>query len=165
MCFVKKLKISKKISFGFSRSQVSVFVIVLLLASFGCLMVYSASSYVAAHRYGNQYYFLTKQIVGSVLGAIFMFVFAFVDYHKFIKWKYLIIAISIILMLLVFVPGVGVENYGAKRWIRLPGTTIQPSEICKFVFVLYAAWYLAENHHKVKTLKGILPVLLLGGIY
>lgn len=161
---MKKLNKSRG-NIKFSRTQIIVLVLVLFLVGFGCLMVYSASSYAAAHRYHNQYYFLIKQIIGAVIGAMCLVLFSYVDYHKFIKWRYVIIAVSVVLMVLVFVPGIGVENYGAKRWIRLPGMTIQPSEICKFVFVLYAAWYLGENYHKVKSFRGILPVLILGGIF
>ena len=133
---MKKLNKSRG-NIKFSRTQIIVLVLVLFLVGFGCLMVYSASSYAAAHRYHNQYYFLIKQIIGAVIGAMCLVLFSYVDYHKFIKWRYVIIAVSVVLMVLVFVPGIGVENYGAKRWIRLPGMTIQPSEICKFVFVLY----------------------------
>lgn len=161
---MKKLNKSR-LSLKFSRTQIVVLALVLFLVGFGCLMVYSASSYSASYRYHNEYYFLFKQIIGAVIGAVCLFLFSYIDYHKFIKWRYVIIAVSIVLMVLVFVPGVGVENYGAKRWIKLPGTTIQPSEICKFVFVLYAAWYLGENYQKVKSFKGILPPLILGGIF
>lgn len=148
-----------------NKIQVFTAIIVVLLVAFGCLMVYSASFYAASIRYNNQYYFLTKQIIGAVIGLFGMLFFSMFDYHKLIKWRYIILGISLVLMILVFVPGIGVENYGAKRWIRLPGLTIQPSEICKFVFVLFSAWYLSENYYKVKTLKGILPVLIIGGIF
>ncbi len=162
---MKKSKTFKQPKIKFNRTQLSVVVIVICLVAFGCLMVYSASSYASAKRYNNEYYFMIKQIIGAVLGLCSMISFTFIDYHKFIKYRYIIIAITVVLMILVFIPGIGVEAYGAKRWIRLPGTTLQPSEICKFVFVLYAAWYLGENYHKVKSFKGILPVIILGGIF
>jgi cell division protein FtsW len=68
-----------------------------------------------------------------------------------------------VLLLLVFVPGVGVENYGAKRWINLPFFTIQASEIAKFGFIVFTASYMAKNYKKMSKFKSILPVLLVGG--
>ena len=162
---MKWLKKSKDRKINITSTQVVISLLVIFLVAFGCLMVYSASSYTSLVRYSDEFYFLKKQVIGAVLGLVAMLIFSFVDYHKFIKFRHIILAITIILMVLVFVPGIGVENYGAKRWIKLPGTTIQPSEICKFVFVLFSAWYLSENFNKVKTFKGILPVVIIGGIF
>lgn len=137
--------------------------LVLILVGFGCLMVYSASFYSAEYHYGNKYFFLFKQIFGVILGIVAMFFFSFVDYHLLKKYKYWIIAISLILLVLVFVPGLGMESYGAKRWISLFGFSIQPSEIAKFALVIFIAGYLSENHDNAKTLKGLFPVLLVAG--
>jgi cell division protein FtsW len=128
-------------------------------------MVYSASSYVAAYRYHNQYYFLIKQIIGAVIGIGALITCSLIDYHKYIKIRWILVIVSIVLLILVFIPGIGVSNYGANRWIDMPGFTVQPSEIAKFVFVIFSAYYLANNYHRIKTFKGFLPVVLLGGIY
>ena len=56
------------------------------------------------------------------------------------------------------------SNNGASRWIALPGFTIQPSEIAKFGFVIFASSYLAKNYDIIRTLKGMLPVLAAGGV-
>lgn len=145
------------------KNSISIVGIVLLLTSFGCLMVYSASSYSAEYHYGNQYFFLVKQIMGVLMGICAMLFFTFFDYHKLKKYKWAIVAGSAILLVLVFIPGLGVESYGAKRWVSLFGLSIQPSEIAKFALVIFCAAHLADNHEKAKTLKGILPVLLVGG--
>ena len=152
---MKKLKINKNI--------ILIVFIVLLLSSFGCLMVYSASFYSAAHHYGNKYFFLFKQIMGVVLGLFAMIFFAFVDYHALKKFKWWIVGISIILLGLVFVPGLGMESYGAKRWVSILGFSIQPSEIAKFALVIFAASHLSDNHDKIKTLKGLIPIFIVGG--
>lgn len=145
------------------KNSISIVGIVLLLTSFGCLMVYSASSYSAEYHYGNQYFFLVKQIMGVLMGICAMLFFTFFDYHKLKKYKWAIVAGSAILLVLVFIPGLGVESYGAKRWVSIFGLSIQPSEIAKFALVIFCAAHLADNHEKAKTLKGILPVLLVGG--
>ncbi len=133
--------------------------IVLGLSVFGCIMVYSASCYSASYHYGNDAFFLYKQIFGVVLGFALMIALSFFDYHKLKKLKWWLVLITIILLVLVFIPGIGVENYGAKRWVSIFGISIQPSEIAKFSLIIFSSAYLSENHDKIKTLKGLLPVI------
>ena len=156
MGLLKKLKCNKEI--------ISIFCIVLFLVGFGALMVYSASFYSAEYHYGNKYFFLIKQIFGIVLGIVSMIVFYFVDYHFLKKIKYYLLGITLIMLVLVFIPGIGVENYGAKRWISLLGVSIQPSEIAKFSLVIFVASYMSDNHEKMKSLKGLFPVLIVAGV-
>ena len=147
----------------FSKQEWLVVGLVLFLVAFGCLMVYSASCYSAEHKYGNEYFFLFKQIFGVVLGLFAMFFFAFFDYHLLKKFKYWILGASVILLVLVFVPGFGVQSYGANRWVNILGISIQPSEIAKFALVLFLACYLSEKHDKIKTFKGLIPPLAVAG--
>ena len=149
----------------FNKINLAIFLIVIGLGIFGCIMVYSASSYVAQYRYGNPYFYLTKQIVGVALGAISMLVFSKINYQKLKKFKWAGVIISVILLALVFIPVVGVENYGARRWINLGFFTVQPSEFAKFAFVLFAATYLSENYQKVGKFKTLLPVLAVGTLF
>ena len=155
---------SKKILKFFNRQEILVVLLVLFLVGFGCLMVYSASSYSAAYRYGNEYFFLFKQLFGVILGVFALFFFAFFDYHLLKKFKYWILVVSVILLVLVFVPGFGTQSYGANRWVNLFGISIQPSEIAKFALVLFLACYLSEKHDKIKTFKGLIPPLVVAGL-
>lgn len=138
--------------------------IAICLALFGCVMVYSASFYSAAHHYGNSEFFLYKQLLGVVLGVCGLVFFTFFDYHKLAKLKWWIVGGTCVLLCLVFVPGLGVEIYGAKRWISILGFSIQPSEVAKFALVIFTAAYLSDHHDRVKTLKGLLPILAVGGV-
>ena len=135
-----------------------------MLVVLGIVMVYSASSYNAQINYGNKYFYVSKQIVGAVLGLCALVLCYFVDYHKYQKYKNIILIASFVLLALVFVPGIGSSSNGATRWIRLPGFTIQPSEIAKFGFVIFVAGYLAKNFDVIKTFCGMLPVLIIGGL-
>ena len=136
---------------------------VLFLALFGILMVYSASLYSAQVYYNNSEYFLIKQATGVFVGIIFLIFLANFDYKRLEKLKWILLGVGFVLLVLVFVPGIGVSNYGARRWIRLPGFTIQPSEIAKFCFIIFVASYLSKAQNKIKKFKGLLPVLLVGG--
>ncbi len=139
-------------------------IVILGLLAFGCIMVHSAGCYQSKLYYNNEYYFLYKQLLGVFLGVIAMLALSFFDYRKLIKLRYVIFIVSIVLLILVFVPGIGVENYGAKRWIKFPLFTLQSSEIAKVGFVIFSSAYMAKHYEKMTTFKGLLPVLISGGI-
>ena len=132
------------------------------MAVFGCVMIYSASSYVGRVQYGDEFYFVNKQIIGAVIGLVAMAAMAFIPYKKLIPLKIPLAALSLVLLVLVFVPGVGVTNYGATRWIGFGSFTIQPSEIAKYAFVLFAAAHFSKHYGASRTIKGVAPVLILG---
>ena len=140
-------------------------VCVCVMVCFGCVMIYSASSYIAEVQYGDSLYFVKKQILGVVAGGALMALFCFFPYEKLAKFRYAAVIVAAVLLALVFVPGVGVTNYGATRWIGFGSFTIQPSEIAKYVYALFAAAYFARNYRKVKTIKGVLPVLGVGALF
>ncbi len=142
--------------------DIPLLICVFAMACFGCLMIYSASSYTAGVLYGDSLYFVKKQLLGVGLGTAAMIGMCFLPYRKLMKFRYPAIIIAAILLCLVFVPVIGITNYGATRWIGFGGFTIQPSEIAKYAFALFAAAYFAKNHEKVKTVKGVLPVLGVG---
>lgn len=135
---------------------------VLFLVGFGILMVYSASFYQAELTYSNKFFFMKKQIIGAFIGLAGMIAMYFVNYEKLKKLKWVSIVLSAVLLVLVFIPHIGVRVYGAKRWINLGFFTLQPSEIAKFGFVLFAASSLAKANREVKSFKGILPTILAG---
>ena len=140
-------------------------VCVCVMVCFGCVMIYSASSYIAEVQYGDSLYFVKKQILGVVAGGALMAFFCFFPYEKLAKFRYAAVIVAAVLLALVFVPGVGVTNYGATRWIGFGSFTIQPSEIAKYAYALFAAAYFAKNYRKVKTIKGVLPVLGVGALF
>jgi len=148
--------------FDFKNINLPLIIVVMILSVFGIVMVYSASMYSAELIYGNKTYFLTKQIVGVVLGFVAMILLSKVDYHIYAKHKWKIIIVAFVLLALVFVPGLGVSNNGAQRWIRLPGFTFQPSEFAKLAFVLFSGTYLSQKYDNVKNFKTLIPVILVG---
>ena len=159
---MRGLKISAA---GRTRGDIPLIVCVSLMACFGCLMIYSASSYVGEVQYGDSLYFVKKQLLGVVAGGAAMAFFCFFPYYKLYKFRYAAVVIAAVLLALVFVPGIGVTNYGATRWIGFGSFTIQPSEIAKYAYALFTAAYFAKNYRKVKTVRGVLPVLGVGALF
>ena len=147
------------------KGDVLIPILTVLLAGFGVIMVYSASYYAAEVQYGDSFYFAKKQLVGFLLGLVGMIIACRFDYKKLKnkKVRFFSLIIPILLLALVFVPGIGKTNYGATRWIGIGGVTIQPSEIAKYGFVIFSAGYMSENMAKMRKFSGMIPVLLAGG--
>ena len=156
---VNKVKVNNK------RYKVDLILIFSLIAlcAVGAVFVYSASNYVAQRDYGDKYYFLKKQIIGYFLGVIAFIFFSFLNLDKLKKFALPILLISLLLLALVLTP-LGKEAYGAKRWIGVGGFTVQPSEFARLAFIIFSATYFSSDMERVKTFKGMLPVLIAGGI-
>ncbi|MBQ8427396.1 MAG: putative lipid II flippase FtsW [Clostridia bacterium] len=144
------------------KGEYGILIAVTALAVIGTVFIYSASNYSAKATYGDAFYFVKKQIIGIALGVVAMIFTGFYDYKKLKKFTLPVAIISFVLLMLVFVPGIGVENYGAKRWIGIGGVTLQPSEVAKFSLILFSATYVSKHPDKIKTFVGILPVLAFG---
>ncbi len=159
------MKKNKQLNFKMSTTAWVVLSCVILLVVFGCIMVYSASFYSSGLNGGNQYRFLIKQIVGVLVGFVGLVFFTCFPYQKLKKFKWWAVLISVVLLVMVFIPGIGIENYGARRWIGAFGFSFQPSEIAKFALVLFCACHLSDNYEKVKSFKALLPVLGVGALF
>ncbi len=137
-------------------------ILVGVLAVFGVIMIYSASSYTAQKELSDSFYFVKKQLLGLVVGIVAFVFFAMFDYRKFPKFALWILIGSAVLLALVFVPFIGVESLGAKRWIGVGSFTLQPSEVAKFGYVIFCACYLSKSEYRIQTFRGVLPVVLTG---
>ncbi|MCL2569772.1 MAG: putative lipid II flippase FtsW [Firmicutes bacterium] len=116
-----------------------ILVCVLGLSTFGVAMVYSASHYNATIYFNNPYYFFTSQLIGLVLGIVGLSLTYHLDYKIYRRFALPILIGAVVLLLLVFIPGLGIERLGARRWIGVGGFSMQPSEIAKFAFIIFAA--------------------------
>ena len=115
------------------------------LSLFGLLMQYSASGYAALTRYGDEFFYLKKQSVALVAAVVCMLFFSRVEPRLLAKLSPVFLVVSIGLLAALFIPGLGVEMYGATRWLDLGLGTVQPSEFAKFALVLFMASVLAEK--------------------
>ena len=116
-----------------------------VLSCIGLLFIYSASSYSAELQYGDAFRYVETQAVALALGIAAMFAVSFVRPEKIKKYSFVLFAVGVALLAAVFVPGFGVESYGAKRWINLGFFTVQPSEYAKFAMVAFLAAFAAKK--------------------
>jgi cell division protein FtsW len=137
----------------------------LILLAFGAVMVYSASSarnLLQGHGDGTQ--FLMRYLAFGAFGLVVMHVMSRRGVELLRRFTPLLLIASFGLLLLVLVPGVGIEVNGARRWIG-PGTlSFQPSELMKLALILYVAQLLAAHPRRIRTFKGMVsPIVVVTG--
>jgi cell division protein FtsW len=134
---------------------------VVALTCFGVVMVYSASSIMATKKFHDGFYFLKRQGIFAVIGFAAMTVSMKIDYNFWRKAAVPILLVCLALLVLVLIPGVGGSAGGSSRWIRLPGFSLQPSEMAKLGFIMYMAYSLEKKQDKVKFFStGFLPYMV-----
>ena len=149
----KKTSIKRK-KIKMKNIDYSLLCAIVVLLFIGIVMVYSSSSYYALYQdkvFNSEFYF-TKEIVWTVVGIIGMVVTMSIDYHIYKKWTPWLVIITIGLLVLVLFLGADIN--GARRWIRLGGLSLQPSELAKYVVVLYLALLIDKRRGKIKEFKG-----------
>ena len=119
---------------------------VMILLCIGLVMVASASSYYALTEFNNSNYFLVRQLVFAIIGVIAMLVVSKINYRVYSKFAYIIYGFTLLLMILVLIPGIGTEINGARRWIDLKVTTFQPSELMKIALTIVLSTYIINNY-------------------
>jgi cell division protein FtsW len=129
----------------------------------GLVMVMSASSVVALDEYGSSWYFVLRQAAWAGGGVVALVIIARIDYHRWRRYAGPSLLVSLVLLMVVFVPGVGVGANGATRWIGIGPLTIQPSELAKLAVLIWVADLLSRRaaymHNTRATLRPVIVVL------
>jgi cell division protein FtsW len=133
---------------------------VLTLVGFGLVMVYSASAITAQEKLGDSFYFLKRQAVAAGVGLLGMAVAMRLGYRRMARLAYPLLVVAMLLLIAVLIPGLGTVVGGARRWLRVPGISVQPAEVAKVAWVIYLAYSLAKKREKVKHFSiGFVPHL------
>ena len=135
----------------------------LLLLSFGALMIYSSTSVVTpllAKKNITEFYYFKRHIFTMVIGIIVMLFAYRVKPSMLKKTAIPLLIFSFVLLILVFLPYIGVTAGGARRWIRLWPTTFQPSELVKLAMVIFLARYMSMPSYNTESFKSFVKALL-----
>jgi cell division protein FtsW len=150
-------------SVGKPRFDESLLLLYLGIAAFGLIMVYSTSSIMADGRFGSHYHFLKQQAMWFIISLAMMFVVIRLDLQKLAWLSVPALFVTFALLCLVFLMP---ARNGSHRWLMLGPLTVQPSEIFKFVTIIYLAFSLSNPKRDLSSLKQLLwpygPVLGLG---
>lgn len=140
-------------------------VMVGVILVFGLIMLSSASTVVGFQRFDDPNYFLKHQLFyGVTIGLVAFFVTSKLPYGVWRKYAVPLAAITIIMLIMVLIPGIGVDVLGAQRWIGFGGLTFQPSELAKLAFILFLAAWLEKRTDKDLEQAGLLPFVALLGV-
>ncbi|MGG7143375.1 stage V sporulation protein E [Clostridium nigeriense] len=139
---------------------------ILILLFIGIVMVYSSSSYYALYQkdvYNTEFYFY-KEITWAIVGIVGMFTTMSIDYHVYKKWTPWLVLITLAFLVLVLL--IGSDINGAVRWIRIGPLSFQPSELAKYVVVLYLALLIDRKKGKITKFKeGTIFYLAVAGVF
>jgi len=119
--------------------DMALFVIVLLLAAIGVAMSYSASAVVAARSFDDPFHFLKRQAVWFAAGFALLFMVQRFDYRNYARHTKIMLLVSLVLLVLVLIPGIGHSVKGSTRWLGGGTLAFQPSEFVKIFVVIYLA--------------------------
>ena len=144
--------------------DIGVILSAVFLTAIGVLMVYSTSSVYSMENFGDPNYYLKRHGIYLALGLISMFALLSVDYRVFRKLVYPAYIIGIGLLIAVLI--IGKDVGGARRWIDLGVFSFQPSEIAKYILVLYLAHSLTKKRDKVDSfMVGFASHIMIAGLY
>lgn len=136
-----------------TRDTKSIFISVLLLLGIGTLMVHSSTALMSMRENGSGFHYLRNHIFTVVVGMSAMIAISKLDYRRIRPAVYLLLAASVVMLALLYVPGIGVSANGARRWLRLWPTTFQPSEFVKIVMVIFLADYMDRNINRMREFR------------
>ena len=148
------------------KTRISLVIITTILISLGTVMIYSSSSIYAWQNLGDSAYFLKRHIFYIVLGLLLTLFVMNIDYQILRKHSKSIIIVSLFLLALVLIPGIGRQIGGARRWFRFLGLSFQPAELAQLAIIIYTASFLSREDKNIKDFfNGFVPVMVVLGIF
>ena len=138
----------------------------LALTTIGIVMIYSSSFFYAERFYGSPYFFIVRQIIALIVGIVAILFSIRFPYQRYQKLVPYLMAITLLVMILVLIPGIGKQVGNARRWIRFFVFGFQPSELLKFTLIIWVAGFLVRRKDVMGHFsKGFLPGLIVLGIF
>lgn len=159
---MKKKKTGFAEGHGADKSFVTAIFVILI---FGLVMLFSASSAVSYSRFGNTHYYFLHQFFIVIASIGVFYAASKINYHWWKKFASFFLLSSVILLVLVFIPGLRAEHGTANSWINIFGYSFQPSELVKISFLIYlSTWLEAKKDDLNKFSSGVLPFVAILGV-
>jgi len=149
----------------FKKPDYILVIIVFALALLGLVMISSASSVFAKTHFDDVFYYVRRQSFYLVVGVIGLLITQRIDYKLWRRLAPAMLALTLFLLIVVFIPGIGYRYGGAARWIKIGPLLLQPTEILKLTLVLYLAAWLEKKGHNIRDFSyGFLPFVIMLGV-
>ena len=148
------------------RADTLMMLILLIMLGIGLSVLFSASTYYAQRLFEDPYYFIKRQILWVLLGAVAALIASHTPLSLLQQATPFVVAVALILTILTFVPGIGRSIMGARRWLFVFGQSFEPSELVKFAVVLYLAAIFSKKQDRINDpLNSLLPPLLVVSVF
>lgn len=139
------------------------------LVLIGLLMILSASSVTSFATYGTSFVYFKKQLIWAAVGIVGFVACAFIDYRRWRNFGYVAFAVTLVLLLAVVIPGVGVTVGGSSRWLAFGPLQFQPSELAKLALILFLADVFSRKREETfdtfaHTMMPLIPALGVLGV-
>lgn len=136
-------------------------ILTLIIIAFGLLMIYSSSNIWAEYKFDDPYKYIKSQLIFFIAGLFIIKIITKIDIDFLEKNSNKFLIFTMILLILVLIPGIGKVRNGSRSWFGIGPLGIQPSEFSKIALIIYTAKYLSHNDKDVKNIKkGILPLFI-----
>lgn len=141
--------------------DITLLLLIIGLCLFGLLAVYNSSVVMSLRDFGNEFRFLKDQSISLAIGLGSLLFMSMFDYHRLYKFSIPLLFITLILLIAVFIPGLGIKALGARRWINLNFLTLQPTEVAKLVLILYlSAWFTSYERNRLLPFMILLAIVV-----
>ena len=144
-----------------NKNDLLVILPLIFLLALGLIMVTSSSIYVADDMKSNPFYFAERQFIFMAIGLMALLFFLVIPSQFLYKSDWIFLLVSILFLIALFIPEVGIRVNGSLRWIKMGPINIQPSEICKFSLILYISGYSVRRMTEINSLRSFLKPLFL----
>jgi cell division protein FtsW len=147
-----------------AQSDKTLIFVTLALLVIGVVMIYSASAVLAGRQYGDSFFFIKRQLLWAMIGLVAMVVMSRVPYPIWQGAALPLVFGAVVLLVLVLIPGFGVEVNGSRRWLHLGPFTLQPSELARLAAVIYLSRYLVKKRDRLDDFfRDFLPPMIVIG--
>lgn len=145
------------------RNDPMILAITVVILAIGIVMVTSAGYMIASGKFGDGFYYTKRQGISMLIGLTLMFFLSRVNPNFWKESAGPVLGVGLLLMVLVFIPGIGIELGGSRRWIRMPfGFFLQPSELIKYALIIFFAHSLCKKGESIKSFTvGFVPHILI----
>ena len=136
--------------------------VVVLLSIFGLLMVYSSSNIWADYKFHDSFHYLKYQLLFFLVGLLLVLFISKIHYRFYYTHANHILLFSLILLILVLIPGIGSIRNGSRSWFGIGSFGIQPSEAAKISILIFTSKYLSRSNSYINNyIKGVFPILFM----
>lgn len=133
----------------------------ILLSFIGLFFIFESSSIRSFNEFSDSFHYFKLQTVWLILAMAMMFFFSLFDYHKLYYFAFFLMTGTIMLLIMVLIPGFGYSAGGAKRWLDLGIFNIQPTELSKFSVIIYlSSWFIHKERKRFFSFLFLLGLLI-----